>query len=150
MKYLRKSLSTYTSVFLFLCVGCGNISEQTSSITNDIVVEVPLVEGAKYDTIHIGKMIEGDIYNGSFEVYNKGSEAIVIADIKAECGCTKTKFDPQPILAGEKRTIELAFNSVRRPGKQKKAIKVRLSNGEEFKINFDAEVAPKGNTAKTH
>lgn len=131
-----------TLVILLLAVSCGGKSEkkpQTTSLSM-LTVSIPSVEGAVADTMYFGDMREGEIISSSFTLHNKSTEPIVIIDIETACGCTETKFDTTPILAGQSRDVAFTFNSSGRPGWQILNFKVILSDGSQTKIYFEAIV----------
>ncbi len=127
-----------------LSLRCGTSGEANSnasfSTASKLTVTLPLCSDATPDTIHLGRIHEGEIIASAFTIDNSGEDAIAIIGINVDCGCTQTRYDNKPILAGESRRVDFSFDSEGREGKQCKAMSVQLSGGAEFKVCFLAEV----------
>ncbi len=68
----------------------------------------------------------------SFEFTNTGTEALVITNVLASCGCTVPKWSKDPIKPKEKGTITVKYNTSI-PGNFSKSIRV-FSNGEPGQV----------------
>jgi len=75
-----------------------------------------------------GKIKEGDTFEHEFKFYNPSEIPVVISDIKASCGCTKTTFPKEPIMPGESGAIGVTFDSKGKLGRQKPFMSV-ITNG---------------------
>ena len=68
-----------------------------------------------------------------FVFTNTGDAPLVIHQAVASCGCTVPEYTKEPILPGEKGTIEVTYNGAGRyPGKFKKSITVRSNAKTEL------------------
>jgi len=59
-----------------------------------------------------------------FEFVNQGNGNLIIADVTAQCGCTRPEFPKKPIAPGAKGKIKVTFNPIGRPGSFTKTINV--------------------------
>ncbi len=75
-----------------------------------------------------GRIEEGDRFEHEFKFFNSGDAPLVISDIKASCGCTKTTYPKEPIMPGEQGTIGVTFESKGKLGRQKPFMSV-VTNG---------------------
>ncbi len=93
-----------------------------------------------------GDMTQGDKVEHVFKFTNTGTEPLVITNVEVTCGCTLPKSWPRdPIAAGGKGEIIVAFNSTGKLGKQNKVVTVvsNASNPEGKQIVFTANVLEK-------
>ncbi len=149
-------------LFLSLCVvSCGSAGgdggnsslvsqskEQATKgeVTPKLFLNIGQNEGAPTDTIHLGRMREGEIIKSAFEIRNTSEEPLVILSIRVDCGCAKATYDTSPIMAGKSRRIDFTFNSAGRPGVQIKYFDVQFAREElNTRVYLDAEVEPKTN-----
>lgn len=65
---------------------------------------------AEKQTIDCGKSGYQIPVTATFELQNKGSRRIVIDNVKADCGCTKTDVSKRELNAGEKCILKLTFD----------------------------------------
>ncbi|QMU62884.1 MAG: DUF1573 domain-containing protein [Flavobacteriaceae bacterium] len=70
----------------------------------------------KTETINYGKITQGSNGVRVFEFTNIGKSPLVITKVQASCGCTVPKKPEQPILPGEKGTIEVSYDTKRLGG----------------------------------
>jgi len=97
-------------------------------------------------THDFGDMTQGDKVEHTFKFTNVGTEPIVITNVEVTCGCTLPKSWPRdPIAAGGKGEIVVAFNSTGKLGKQNKVVTVvsNAVNPEGKQIIFTANVLEK-------
>lgn len=78
---------------------------------------------------NFGTVIQGEKISHTFIFTNTGTSNLVVANVKASCGCTVPKWTQEPIKPGKTGTVELVFDSANREGKQTKSAKV-YSNTE--------------------
>ena len=76
-----------------------------------------------------------------FEVLNTGDADLLIQSVHPSCGCTTPKYDKKPIRPGKKGSIEVAFDTKGRTGKQRKSVMV-VTNTEppNTVLTFTCEV----------
>ena len=66
----------------------------------------------KTNTIDLGRVKEGKIYEGSFLVQNEGDSDLVIKTAQASCSCVQIKENKEfALVPGEKKEIKFSFNS---------------------------------------
>jgi hypothetical protein len=91
-------------------------------------------------TVHdYGTMNSGDDGNCEFVFTNKGKTPIIIANVKASCGCTAPDWTREPVLPGKTGVIKAAYNT-QIPGAFTKTITVN-SNA----VNSQVILIIKGN-----
>ena len=91
-----------------------------------------------------GQVNEGKKVVCKYEVVNTGKVDLLIHEVRVSCGCTKPKYDQKPVRPGKSTTIEVTFDTNRRPGKQHKSLVV-ITNSEPSNtvLYFSCEVIPK-------
>lgn len=65
----------------------------------------------KSETIDLGEIPQNKPKAITFEFTNTGTEAVVITNVKASCGCTATNYTKSPIKPGEKAMVEATYNA---------------------------------------
>ena len=67
-----------------------------------------------------------------FEFTNTGSEPLILTHVKSTCGCTIPDWSREPVMAGDKGTIHVEYDT-QRPGVFTKSIYVysNASNGPQ-------------------
>lgn len=91
-----------------------------------------------------GKIKEGDVVEHIFSFTNVGIDTLIIAQVRASCGCTAALLSASRIAPKGKGEIKTTFKSKGRAGKQNKTLTV-FSNDPEFpakKLSFHAEIEP--------
>jgi len=99
-------------------------------------------EKASYD---FGDISQGEKVEHTFKFTNTGNQPLIITNIQVTCGCTTPKGWPRdPIAAGAKGEVTVAFNSTGKLGKQNKVVTV-MSNAvnSDNQVMFSANVLPK-------
>ena len=141
---MNKMYKIIIALFLSSAILACNSSEQTSDntsteITTDEGAEISVDEVVASDTedapiitwdedvYSFGEIEEGEEVNHVFTFTNTGKSPLIIADVKASCGCTTPEFTKEPIKPGESGKITVVFNSAGQRGKQQKIISV-MSN----------------------
>lgn len=116
---------------------CGSTDKSTKT-TNDTVslssdtANLPIgkIEFAE-PVFEFGQVKEGAKVSHTFTLKNTGDAPLIIADVKASCGCTQPEFSKSPVLPGKTSDINVTFNSDGQVGKQQKIITIHsnASNG---------------------
>lgn len=90
---------------------------------------------------------EGKVYC-SFEFTNTGTAALEIRKVTASCGCTTPTYPQEPIAPGAKGVIEVAYNTVGRPGNFSKSISVYSNAAQSpvYVLNIRGTVISKTNS----
>ncbi len=97
-------------------------------------------------THDFGDMTAGDKVEYTYKFTNTGTEPLIITNVTVTCGCTLPKQWPRdPVAAGSKSEITVAFNSTGKSGKQNKVVTVisNAVNTEAAQITFTANVLEK-------
>ena len=82
----------------------------------------------KETTYNFGTIPEhGGKVTHDFEFVNEGDANLVIYDAKADCGCTRPKFDAAPVKPGRKGKIKVTFITEGQRGYISKDIKIRTN-----------------------
>jgi hypothetical protein len=81
-----------------------------------------------------GKIEEGEKVAHIFTFENKGPGDLLISSATTSCGCTVTKYNRNPIPAGETGTLEVVFDSEGRNGRQTKTISVHSNSKDQVVI----------------
>ena len=96
-------------------------------------------------TFDFGDLKQGEKVEHTFKFVNNGNAPLIITNVEVTCGCTTPKGWPRdPIAAGAKGEITVAFNSAGKYGRQNKVVKV-ISNatGAQNQFSFTANVLSK-------
>ena len=122
-----------TTTFFTLLAGCDVRKKDkiaTPVVKQDVKdpTSVEIIDSL-YD---FGKTNEGEIVQFSYRFKNTGNKPLVIADVKASCGCTVPEKPEKPIMPGEVGFILVKFNSERRPGETHKTITVHSNANPPF------------------
>ena len=107
-------------------------------------IEGPAIAWEK-ESFDFGDIIQGEKVEHTFKFTNTGNQPLIITNIQVTCGCTTPKGWPRdPIAAGGKGEITIAFNSAGKLGKQNKVVTV-MSNAvnSENQVLFSANVMQK-------
>jgi hypothetical protein len=97
-------------------------------------------------THDFGDIQQGDKVEHTFKFTNTGTGPLIITNVTVTCGCTLPKQWPRdPVAAGSKSEITVAFNSTGKSGKQNKVVTVvsNAVNPEGGQISFIANVLEK-------
>ena len=105
----------------------------------------PIIAWEK-STHDFGDIQQGDKVETAYKFTNTGTEALIITNVTVTCGCTVPKGWPRdPIVAGGKGEIVVAFNSLGKIGKQNKVVTIvsNAVNPEGGQVSFTANVIEK-------
>jgi len=114
-----KTLYIMKKIILTTCIliGCIFISHAQPIIKVDL------------ESFDFGEIAEGGQAAHDFMITNIGNSPLIIADIKASCGCTTPEWSNTPILPGATGKVKAVYNTVGRPGSFNKAVTI-MSNAE--------------------
>jgi len=111
-------------VILFVCLPVIFVLAQNSA---------PSIEFIE-TTYDFGDIREADgPVEHTFEFTNKGTDVLIIQDIKASCGCTTPTWTREPVKPGEKGIITAVFNPEKRPGFFNKSLSI-VSNAKSQQV----------------
>jgi len=71
-----------------------------------------------------GTVQKGADGNCEFKFKNTGKEPLILADVKASCGCTIPSWSKEPVLPGRTGTIKVNYTKMGNPGVISKQITV--------------------------
>jgi hypothetical protein len=97
-------------------------------------------------THDFGDIHQGDVVEHTFKFTNTGTEPLIVTNVQVSCGCTVPKGWPRdPVAAGAKGEITIAFNSTGKSGKQNKVVTVvsNAINPEGASVSFTTNVLEK-------
>jgi hypothetical protein len=152
---MNKSLTLVVLLLASISLTCCNSSNQNiegvnSSIAdNNKTAANPDAQNPepKFEFKHMewdfGKINEGEEVKHIYRFKNIGNEELVIANVRATCGCTIPRWERKPLAPGESGEIEVKFNSKNKPGNQIKNVTVTANtNPPETILTFKALVLP--------
>ena len=133
-----------------ICLGaCGSRQTATTSQPQDVIAaniqtvavnNSTLQEGAR-DTLHFGRMRQGEIIQKQLRIQNESDGPMVILRHVTSCGCTTVNYDRKPIAAGESTIIDFEFNSRGEVGWQMKLMEFYFAEKDTpLKIYIEAEI----------
>lgn len=94
-----------------------------------------------FDTLDLGRIKQGEIVIGEFELSNLSHQPQSIVKIDAECGCTAVKHSGKPIMPQQSTNITVEFDSKSKYNTQLKSINIRLEPAKiSKKVIIKAEV----------
>lgn len=76
------------------------------------------------ESFDFGEIKEGGLAPHEFILTNTGNTPLIIADIKASCGCTTPEWSTLPIAPGATGKVKAVYNTAGRPGFFNKAITI--------------------------
>lgn len=79
-----------------------------------------------------GTIAEGENVEFSYRFKNTGSNALIVSNASASCGCTVPEKPEEPIKPGETGFIKVKFNSEGRPGAAHKTVNVLANTSPAF------------------
>lgn len=87
-------------------------------------------------THDFGTIEEGPTLTTKFEFKNEGKEPLILENVKASCGCTVPSWPKEPILPGQTSSIEVKYNTVKRPGSFNKSVTITSNATESTKVVY--------------
>jgi hypothetical protein len=88
----------------------------------------------KFDSLSadFGEVKEGEKVVLFYTFENVGGDNLVIYEALPSCGCTTPKYDDSPVKPGEKRTVEVVFDSEGWSGLQQKSITFKTNGLPDY------------------
>ena len=131
-----------TTIMLLLIALCSlyfnNAKAQSSTMPHEAIITF---ESSVHDYDTIAQGADG---NCVFRFTNTGNAPLLIADVKASCGCTKPGWDKKPVMPGQSGTIRVNYNTMI-TGHFRKTIVVHTNaaNGTNHVLRIKGFVRPK-------
>ncbi|MDX5337412.1 MAG: DUF1573 domain-containing protein [Cyclobacteriaceae bacterium] len=98
----------------------------------------------KEKQVDFGDIVQGDKVEHTFILTNSGTEALVISNVAATCGCTVPEWPKTPIAPGKSAEIKVSFNSAGKMGKQNSVVRIYSNATEPIeKVSLISNVLPK-------
>ena len=95
---------------------------------------------------NFGSVKEEGKVNCKFEFTNTGKSPLIINRVQASCGCTTPSYTKEPILPGKTGKIDVAYNTVNRPGSFSKSINIYTNVPDTvYTLYIKGSVIPKKN-----
>jgi len=95
----------------------------------------------KEQDVDLGTIKEGDTIHHTYIFTNTGNHPLIIADVRASCGCTIPSYSKEPVLPGQTGQVDIRFDSRNREGKQRKSIFITANTQPETTtLKFQAKV----------
>ena len=136
---------TFAILILVLALTACSGKPALQEIAGGVTIEVPIEDIDSYipDTISMGAMNEGQVIKAEVTLHNTGGQPVVIVSVITGCGCTTAKYDKNPILPDDRRSIEFQFDSKGRSGPQRKVIEILTSGNVAIPVMLTGEVRRK-------
>ena len=140
----------YIVAMALICLGaCGGRQTATTSQPQDVIaaniqtvaVNNSILQEGVRDTLHFGRMRQGEIIRKQLRIQNEGGGPMVILRHVTSCGCTTVNYERKPIAAGESTIIDFEFNSRGEVGWQMKLMGFYFAEKDTpLKIYIEAEI----------
>src|SRR5882762_1370252 len=133
-------MKKYFFLLIVLAFAAEGFAQATTAKANGPVITF------EKKTHDFGDLTQGDKVENVFKFTNTGNEPLVITNVQVTCGCTTPKGWPRdPIAAGGKGEVTIAFNSAGKMGKQNKVVTVvsNAVNADGAQISFTTNVLEK-------
>jgi len=118
-------------LILLVQLACHSGSKKSSDGKAQSASELPVM---KFDSLSadFGEVKEGEKVVLFYTFENVGGDNLVIYEALPSCGCTTPKYDDSPVKPGEKRTVEVVFDSEGWSGLQQKSITFKTNGLPDY------------------
>lgn len=143
---MKKILLVLLTAGLFACQNADQASVKTlTQAEKDSVVKDPTnftaIQWIDSTFQDLGKVKEGQVVEVSYRFKNAGTKNLVIADVRASCGCTVPEKPEKPIAPNEEGIIKAKFDSKGRSGENRKDVFVTANIPENtIQLSFKVEI----------
>jgi len=113
-----------------LLSGCGSDSKSVKGNASEKCSDPRMKfenETADFGTVQQGEKV---VLFYTFE--NAGGRDLVIYEALPSCGCTSPKYEQTPVKPGEKRTVEITFDSSGWQGAQQKSVTFKTNGVPDY------------------
>ena len=90
----------------------------------------------KEESFNFGEISEGPQVTHEFKFTNNGKEPLILANVKASCGCTTPSWPKDPVLPGKEATILVTYNTQGRPGNFNKSVTITSNATNANKVIY--------------
>ncbi|MDE7460923.1 MAG: DUF1573 domain-containing protein [Paramuribaculum sp.] len=84
----------------------------------------------------------------TFKAINTGDEPLIVVSARANCGCTKPRYDAEPTAPGDTLTVSVAYDAKGRPGRFEKKVYVVTNSGNQSTLRIKGTVIGASNSLK--
>ncbi len=96
---------------------------------------------------HFGEIVSGETVTHEFRFTNSGDADLVIANVKASCGCTVPEYSKEPVPPGGEGKLKVTFDSTGKHGMQSKTVTVIANTTPATRVlTISAEIVPDKNS----
>ncbi|HMN48800.1 MAG TPA: DUF1573 domain-containing protein [Ignavibacteriaceae bacterium] len=110
---------------LTLMIKCNILVKEDSNNNSGAMIFFPEVQ---HD---FGKVKEGEVLKYNFKFENKGTQPLLIKDVKTSCGCTAAVVSEKNLSPGKSGAIKVEFDTKNRQGKVSKTVTVVSNDNNE-------------------
>ena len=118
------------SILAFLLIGSAVFAQTTKPAEQAATTST---KGPKMvfetNTVDFGEILKGSDRVRKAVFTNKGTEPLIVKTARGSCGCTVPTWPKEPIMPGEKGTIEINYDT-QRVGPIK-TVRIQTNEGEE-------------------
>ena len=119
------------SILAFLLIGSAVFAQTTKPAEQAAQAST---KGPKIvfetNTVDFGEILKGSDRVRKAVFTNKGTEPLIVKTARGSCGCTVPTWPKEPIMPGEKGTIEINYDT-QRVGPINKTVRIQTNEGEE-------------------
>ncbi len=119
------------SILAFLLIGSAVFAQTTKPAEQAATAST---KGPKMvfetNTVDFGEILKGSDRVRKAVFTNKGTEPLIVKTARGSCGCTVPTWPKEPIMPGEKGTIEINYDT-QRVGPINKTVRIQTNEGEE-------------------
>jgi len=122
---------------LLSCTGQHDSQKTGASIQSEAgqdIDDLSLITFSKLSH-DFGTIIEGEKVVCYFNYENTGRADLVISAVEATCGCTTPDWSSEPLKSGDRKSLQIIFDTTGRSGTQRKVVTV-MSNASNSLIKL--------------
>ena len=113
-------------------------------VANIVIAQTKVVDKVKFasEIVDLGTVKQGNPVTGTFTLTNIGTDALIIESVTPGCGCTKSDYTKEPIMAGKTGTITATYNAAA-AGNFSKTVYIKFKGIDEQKsVSITGKVLP--------
>jgi len=137
---------SFLAATVILASSCGDKKDDGENRISPEIVNNPASAGGDKEsrgtpafefeetTFDFGTINSGDEITHVFPFTNSGDADLVIAQVKAACGCTQPEYPKDPVAPGEKGEIKVTFRSAGIAGQVAKTVTILANTTPSTKV----------------
>ncbi|MGE5108632.1 MAG: DUF1573 domain-containing protein [Sphingobacteriales bacterium] len=113
-------------------------------VANIVIAQSKVADKVKFasEIVDLGTIKQGNPVTGTFTLTNISQEPLVIESVTPGCGCTKSDYTKEPIMAGKTGTITATYNAAA-AGNFSKTVYIKFKGIDEQKtVSITGKVLP--------